>query len=123
GARTIDGSDAQGSEWKHIPVRRTASFILRSLSEALVTAVHRPNGPELWSQLRLNVTAFMQGLYRQGAFKGVSAREAFFVACGPDTTTPEDIRNGVVNIAVGFAPLRPAEFVVISLSQMVESSV
>lgn len=120
GSRTVDGSDAQGSEWKYIPVRRTASFILRSLSEALRWAVHRPNGEELWSQLRLNVTAFMQGLYRQGAFKGVSAREAYFVACGPDTTTPEDIQAGVVNIAVGFAPLRPAEFVVINLEQMVE---
>jgi phage tail sheath protein FI len=123
GARTVEGSDVLGSEWKYIPIRRTASFILRSLSEALITAVHRPNGPELWAQLRLNATAFMQGLHRQGAFRGVSEREAFFVACGPDTMTPEDIQNGVVNMAVGFAPLRPAEFVIINLSQMLEQSV
>lgn len=122
GARTIDGADAMGSEWKYIPVRRTASYILRSLSEGLRWAVHKPNGEVLWSQLRVNTTSFMQGLFRQGAFKGVSAREAYFVACDASTTTPEDIDAGVVNIVIGFAPLKPAEFVVISLRQIVQSA-
>ena len=122
GSRTIDGADALSSEWKYIPVRRTASYILRSLSESLRWAVHKPNGEGLWSQLRVNVTSFMQGLFRQGAFKGVSAREAYFVACDASTTTPDDINLGVVNIVIGFAPLKPAEFVVISLRQIVQSA-
>lgn len=120
GARTIDGANALGSEWKYVPVRRTASYILRSLSEGLRWAVHKPNGEQLWSQLRLNTTAFMHGLFRQGAFKGVSAKDAYFVACDASTTSGDDINQGVVNIVVGFAPLKPAEFVVISLRQIVQ---
>jgi phage tail sheath protein FI len=123
GSRTVDGSNALGSEWKYIPVRRTASYILRSLSEALRWAVHKPNGERLWAELRMNVTAFMHGLFRQGAFKGVSSREAYFVLCDASTTTPDDINNGIVNIVIGFAPLKPAEFVVISLRQIVQPAV
>lgn len=85
GSRTVDGSNALGSEWKYIPVRRTASYILKSLDEALRWAVHKPNGEQLWSQLRVNVTAFMHGLFRQGAFKGVSSRDAYFVLCDAST--------------------------------------
>lgn len=122
GSRTLDGADARASEWKYIPVRRTASYILRTLSESLRWAVHKPNGEQLWSQLRLNVTAFMQGLFRQGAFKGVSARESYFVRCDATTTPQADIDLGIVNIVVGFAPLKPAEFVVITLRQIVQPS-
>ncbi|WP_226632823.1 phage tail sheath C-terminal domain-containing protein [Novosphingobium profundi] len=117
GARTIDGANAAASEWKYIPVRRTASHILRSLSEGLRWAVHKPNGEELWGQLRLACTSFMQGLFRQGAFQGVSPREAFFVQCDASTTSPADMDQGIVNIVIGFAPLKVAEFVVISLRQ------
>ncbi|NUU19612.1 phage tail sheath family protein [Cellulomonas humilata] len=120
GSRTVDGSNALGSQWKYIPVRRTANFILRSLSESLRWAIHQPNGEALWSQLRVSCTAFMQGLFQQGAFKGVSAREAYFVACDASTTSAEDIDQGIVNIVVGFAPLKPSEFVVISLRQIVQ---
>lgn len=120
GSRTVDGANALASEWKYVPVRRTASFILRSLSEGLRWAVHKPNGEQLWSQLRLNTTAFMHNLFRQGAFKGTSAREAYFVQCDAGTTSADDINQGVVNIVVGFAPLKPAEFVVISLRQIVQ---
>ncbi|MFJ5776168.1 phage tail sheath C-terminal domain-containing protein [Streptomyces sp. NPDC093094] len=123
GSRTVDGADALASQWKYIPVRRTASHILRSLSESLRWAVHQRNGEELWSQLRVNCTAFMHGLFRQGAFKGVSAREAYFVACDATTTTPADIDLGIVNIVIGFSPLKPAEFVVISLKQIVQPAV
>jgi uncharacterized protein len=123
GSRTVDGSNAMASEWKYIPVRRTASYILRSLSEALRWAVHKPNGERLWAELRMNVTAFMHGLFRQGAFKGVSARDAYFVLCDASTTTADDINQGIVNIVIGFAPLKPAEFVVISLRQIVQPAV
>mgnify|MGYP000312461397 CR=1 FL=1 len=122
GSRTVDGADAKGSEYKYIPVRRTANYILRSLSEGLRWAVHQPNGDELWSQIRVNVNAFMQRLFRAGAFKGVTAQEAFFVACDASTTPQIDIDLGIVNVVVGFAPLKPAEFVVISLQQMVQAA-
>ncbi len=118
GSRTVDGSNAMASQWKYIPVRRTASYILRSLSEGLRWAVHKPNGEELWGQLRLACTGFMQGIFRQGAFKGVSPKEAFFVQCDASTTSQTDLDQGIVNIVIGFAPLKVAEFVVISLRQI-----
>jgi phage tail sheath protein FI len=122
GSRTVDGADVTASDYKYIPVRRTASYILRSLTESLRWAVHQPNGEGLWGQLRLSVSAFMQTLFRQGAFKGVSAKDAFFVKCDAETTSATDINNGIVNIVVGFAPLKPAEFVVISLRQIIQAN-
>jgi phage tail sheath protein FI len=118
GARTLDGADAKASEWKYVPVRRTALFIEESLFQALKWVVFEPNDEPLWAQIRLNVGAFMNDLFRQGAFQGRTPREAYFVACSKDTTTQNDIDKGIVNIAVGFAPLKPAEFVVIKLQQM-----
>ncbi|MGG7566524.1 phage tail sheath family protein [Rhodovulum sp. DZ06] len=122
GSRTVDGADALASDYKYIPVRRTADYILRSLSEGLRWAVHRPNGEQLWAELRLAGTSFMQQLFRAGAFKGTTPSEAFFVRCDASTTTQADIDLGRVNIDVGFAPLKPAEFVVISLHQVVQAA-
>jgi Bacteriophage tail sheath protein len=118
GARTLEGADQQASEWKYIPVRRTALFIEESLYQGLKWVVFEPNDLPLWSQIRLNVGAFMQGLFRQGAFAGATPREAYLVKCDSETTTPADVNLGIVNIIVGFAPLKPAEFVIIKLQQM-----
>ncbi len=118
GARTLDGADVQASEWKYIPVRRTALFLEESLYQGLQWVVFEPNDEPLWSQIRLNVGAFMQNLFRQGAFQGKTPREAYFVKCDRETTTQTDINNGIVNVLVGFAPLKPAEFVVIKIQQM-----
>jgi len=118
GSRTLQGNDRLGSEWKYIPVRRTALFIEESLYRALHWAVFEPNDEPLWAQIRLNVGAFMNSLFRQGAFQGQSAREAYFVKCDKDTTTQNDIDKGIVNILVGFAPLKPAEFVVVKIQQI-----
>ena len=118
GSRTRKGNDQLASEWKYIPVRRTALFIEESLYRALQWVVFEPNDEPLWAQIRLNVGAFMNSLFRQGAFQGQSAREAYFVKCDKDTTTQNDIDRGIVNILVGFAPLKPAEFVVIKLQQI-----
>jgi phage tail sheath protein FI len=118
GARTMQGSDQMASEWAYIPVRRTALFIEESLFEGLKWVVFEPNDEPLWSQIRLNVTSFMQNLYRQGAFQGTSAAAAYFVKCDSETTTQTDVNAGVVNILVGFAPLKPAEFVVLQIQQM-----
>jgi phage tail sheath protein FI len=118
GARTLEGSDQQASEWKYIPVRRTALFIEESLYQGLKWVVFEPNDEPLWAQIRLNVGAFMHNLFRQGAFQGTTPREAYFVKCDKETTTQNDIDRGIVNILVGFAPLKPAEFVVIKIQQI-----
>lgn len=118
GARTMQGNDEIGSEWKYVPVRRTALFIEESLFRALKWVVFEPNDEPLWSEIRLNVGAFMQNLFRQGAFQGKTPAEAYFVKCDKETTTQNDINLGIVNIVVGFAPLKPAEFVVIQIQQM-----
>lgn len=118
GARTLEGADRLASEWKYVPVRRLALFIEESLFRGTQWAVFEPNDEPLWSQLRLNIGAFMQNLFRQGAFQGSSAREAYFVKVDSETTTQNHINLGIVNIIVGFAPLKPAEFVVIKIQQM-----
>jgi len=118
GARTLRGDDMLADEYKYVPVRRLALYIEESLFQGLQWVVFEPNDEPLWSQIRLNVGAFMQTLFRQGAFQGRSPREAYFVRCDRTTTTQNDIDRGVVNILVGFAPLKPAEFVVLQLQQI-----
>jgi hypothetical protein len=118
GARTLQGNDRLASEWKYIPVRRLALYIQESLYRGTQWVVFEPNDEPLWAQIRLNLGAFMHNLFRQGAFQGKSPREAYFVKCDSETTTQNDINLGIVNIKVGFAPLKPAEFVIIQLQQM-----
>jgi uncharacterized protein len=118
GSRTLQGDDRLASEWKYIPVRRTALFIEESLYRGTQWVVFEPNDEPLWAQIRLNLGAFMQNLFRQGAFQGKTPQEAYFVKCDKETTTQTDINLGIVNIVVGFAPLKPAEFVVIKLQQI-----
>jgi phage tail sheath protein FI len=118
GARTLDGADALASQWKYVPVRRLALMLEESLYRGLKWVVFEPNDERLWGQIRLNVGAFMHTLFQQGAFQGTAAREAYFVKCDKDTTPQADIDRGIVNIIVGFAPLKPAEFVIVKIEQM-----
>jgi uncharacterized protein len=118
GSRTLEGSDQQASEWKYIPVRRLALFLEESLYRGTKWVVFEPNDEPLWSQIRLGIGGFMHTLFRQGAFQGRSPREAYLVKCDSETTTQEDINRGIVNILVGFAPLKPAEFVIIRIQQL-----
>jgi phage tail sheath protein FI len=118
GARTLVGADQMTSEWKYVPVRRMALFLEESLYRGTKWVVFEPNDEPLWSQIRLNVGSFMHDLFRQGAFQGKTPREAYFVKCDSETTTQSDIDHGIVNILVGFAPLKPAEFVVIKIQQI-----
>jgi hypothetical protein len=118
GSRTLDGYDQKGSEWKYVPVRRLALFIEESLFRGTQWVVFEPNDEPLWSQIRLNLGAFMHNLFRQGAFQGKTPNEAYFVKCDKDTTTQNDINLGIVNIVVGFAPLKPVEFVIIKIQQI-----
>ncbi len=118
GSRTLRGADQLADEYKYVSVRRTALFIEESLYRGTQWVVFEPNDEPLWSQIRLNVGAFMNTLFRQGAFQGKTPAEAYFVRCDKDTTPQNDINLGIVNILVGFAPLKPAEFVIIKLQQI-----
>jgi phage tail sheath protein FI len=118
GARTLRGADQLADEYKYIPVRRTALYIEESLYRGLKWVVFEPNDEPLWAQIRLNVGAFLHNMFRQGAFQGASPKDAYFVKCDNETTTQNDINLGIVNVVVGFAPLKPAEFVIIKLQQM-----
>lgn len=118
GSRTLEGADRLASEWKYISVRRMALYIEESLYRGTQWVVFEPNDEPLWAQIRLNVGAFMHNLFRQGAFQGTTPREAYLVKCDKETTTQNDINQGIVNILVGFAPLKPAEFVMIKIQQL-----
>ena len=118
GARTVAGADQSPSDWKYVPVRRFALFLEESLYRGTKWVVFEPNDEPLWAQIRLNIGAFMHSLFRQGAFQGTNPKDAYFVKCDKETTTQDDINKGIVNILVGFAPLKPAEFVIIQIQQM-----
>ena len=120
GARTLAGADANTSEWKYVNVRRLALYIENSLATGMKWAVFEPNDEPLWGQLRLSIGTFMHDLFRQGAFAGSTVKDAYFVHCDRTTTTQSDIDNGIVNVVVGFAPLKPAEFVIISIQQIAQ---
>ena len=115
GARTLVGADTLASDWKYAPVRRLALYVEESLFRGLQWVVFEPNDAPLWAQIRMACGSFMQQLFRQGAFQGASPRDAYLVKCDAETTTQDDINAGIVNVFVGFAPLKPAEFVIISL--------
>ncbi|MCZ6672476.1 MAG: phage tail sheath family protein, partial [Verrucomicrobia bacterium] len=120
GSRTLQGNSAFSSEWKYIPVRRTALFIEESVDRGTKWSVFEPNNANLWSQIIQSVETFMYGLFRQGAFQGTSLKECYFVKCGlGETMTQNDIDDGRLILQLGFAPLKPAEFVVITVQQRV----
>jgi len=121
GARTIAGNDALGSQWKYIPIRRLALYIESSLYAGTQWAVFEPNAEPLWGQVRLSIEAFMQGLFLGEAFAGTTPQQAYFVKCDAENNTDATTALGILNIAVGFAPLYPAEFVVIQIQQMMQS--
>jgi hypothetical protein len=120
GARTTAGANANTAQqqWRYVAVRRMALFIEQTLYANLTWAVFEGNATPLWNALTQEVTAFMLSLFRQGAFAGSTPSQAFVVQCDSTTTTPADVANGVVNILVGFAPLVPAEFVVVQIAQL-----
>ena len=115
GGRTLAGADEQASEWKYINVRRLGLHIEDSLARGLTWAAFEPQGEALWAQLRLATEDFLQGLFRQGAFAGKTADQAYFLRCGRDTHTQADLQDGRVNLHIGFAPLKPGEFVVLEI--------
>ncbi|GGA88745.1 phage tail sheath family protein [Puia dinghuensis] len=118
GARTMRGADQLADDYKYLAVRRTALFLEKSLYQGTQWVVFEPNDETLWAQIRLNIGAFMQNLFLQGAFQGSTPQQAYLVKCDAETTTQNDIDQGIVNIIVAFAPLKPAEFVIIQIQQL-----
>jgi hypothetical protein len=118
GARTLMGADQIADDYKYVPVRRLALFLEESLFRGTQWVVFEPNAAPLWAQIRLNVGAFMQNLFRQGAFAGQTPQDAYFVQCDDKNNPQNTIDLGIVNIGVGFAPLKPAEFVIIQIQQI-----
>ena len=118
GARTTAAADPAYQQWRYVAVRRMALFIEQSLYASLTWAVFQGNAKPLWNALTQEVTAFMLTLFSQGAFAGTTPSHAFLVKCDATTTTATDVANGIVNILVGFAPLVPAEFVVVQIAQL-----
>ena len=118
GTRTL--ATKADPEWRYVSVRRTAIFMEQSIYNGIQWAVFEPNDHRLWASLRLNIDSFMNGLFRAGAFQGAKASDAYFVRCGlGDTMTQGDIDRGQVIVIVGFAPLKPAEFVIVRIQQKV----
>jgi hypothetical protein len=118
GARTTVSGNTSFRPWWYVPVRRMALFIEQTLVRNLGWVVFEPNDEPLWSAIRLSIEGFMLSLFRQEAFQGSTPSQAFLVKCDATTTTEEDIQNGIVNIVVGFRPLKPAEFVIIKIAQL-----
>ena len=117
GARTLAGADSNSSEWKYIPVRRLALFVERSIFTGTQWVVFEPNAEPLWARIRQSVGNFLNNLFRSGAFQGVTPKDAYYVKCDAATTTQNDVNLGIVNIEVGFAPLKPAEFIVLVIQR------
>jgi hypothetical protein len=116
GARTASGASGANSTYQYINVRRLSIYIEQSLQSGLQWVVFEPNNPPLWASIRLTVNSFLMGLWKQGAFHGNTPNQAFFVKCDATTMTQTDIDNGHVNVQVGFAPIKPAEFVIIAIT-------
>ena len=117
GARTLAGADTMASQWKYVAVRRTALFLEQSIVRGTQWAAAEPNAETLWATLRQSVGAFLHGLFLKGAFAGSTTTQAYVVRCDSGTTSQNDIDNGVVNIMVGFAGLKPAEFLILQIAQ------
>jgi len=118
GSRTLKGADRLANQWKYLSVRRTALYIEESLYRGTQWVVFEPNDESLWTQIRLSIGAFMHDLFLKGAFQGSDPKQAYLVKCDKETTTQYDIDRGIVNILVGFAPLKPAEFVILKIQQL-----
>ncbi|MDT7543574.1 MAG: uncharacterized protein QOE33_3478 [Acidobacteriota bacterium] len=118
GARTLVSENVAFQQWKYVPVRRMALFIEQTLYRNLGWVVFEPNDEPLWIAIRTSIENFMLSLFNQGAFQGTKPSQAFLVQCDKSTTTQTDVDNGIVNVVVGFAPLKPAEFVIVKIAQL-----
>src|SRR5579863_1500748 len=109
---------ATDEQWKYVSIRRFTLFVEQSLDASLQSAVFEPNGPALWAKVQATVGDFLARLFADGKLCGATRAQAYFVKCGPETMTQSDVDNGDLNVVVGFAPLEPAEFVIIAIAAL-----
>ena len=120
GARTLDGNS---QDWKYIPVRRTMIFIEQSCKLAAQSYIFQPNDKDTWEAVKLTIGNFLTDVWKQGGLQGASASDAVSVDCGLGTTmTGEDLLNGYMTISIKVAVVHPAEFILITLQQKMESA-
>jgi len=122
GARTLVSANPAFQQYRYVPVRRMTLFLEQSLLASLGWVIFEPNDTPLWVSIKTTIDNFMLGLFNQGAFQGTTPSHAFQVSCDATTTTPDDQANGIVNVVVAFAPLKPAEFVIIKIAQLAGQS-
>ena len=108
---------ASDAEWKYINVRRLFIFIEQSIVRGMEWTVFEHNADATWTAVRTSIGNFLTTVWRTGALMGATAEEAFFVKCDRTTMTQDDIDNGRLVCEVGVAPVKPAEFVIIRLTQ------
>ena len=113
GARTLSSDPA----WRYINVRRLFNYVEESVLEGTQWVVFEPNDMELWQRVRRTITAFLLGVWRNGALFGATPEEAFYVKCDAETNPPESIDAGYLVCEIGIAPVKPAEFVVFRIAQ------
>ena len=113
GARVLTSN----ASWRYISVRRLFLMIEESIDEGTQWVVFEPNDEPLWARVRQSVSRFLTTQWRLGALQGVTADEAFFVACDRTTMTQDDIDNGRLVCQIGIAPVKPAEFVIFRIQQ------
>lgn len=122
GARTLVADNDAYAQSKYVSVRRMTLFLEQTLLANLRWVVFEPNDEPLWIAIRTTIENFLLSLFNQGALQGSTPSQAFQVKCDATTTTADNQQNGVVNIVVAFAPLKPAEFVVIKIAQLAGQS-
>ncbi|UZD21714.1 phage tail sheath subtilisin-like domain-containing protein [Algoriphagus halophytocola] len=120
GARTLAGND---NEWRYVPVRRLYIFIEESVKKATEFVVFEPNDANTWLRTKTMIENFLSKLWRDGALAGAKPEEAFFVRVGlGQTMSSQDILEGRMNIEIGLAAVRPAEFIILKFSHKLQES-
>jgi hypothetical protein len=120
GARTLAGND---NEWRYIPVRRLFNMVEESVKKATESVVFEPNDANTWVRTKAMIENYLTGLWRAGALAGAKPDQAFFVNVGLGTTmTPQDILEGIMNIEIGMAAVRPAEFIILKFSHKMQEA-
>ena len=118
GARTLSSDP----EWKYVNVRRLTIYLEHSIDMGMQWAVFEPNEESTWANVRSSVTTFLTTAWRSGAFPANKPEDAFFVLCDRTTMTQDDIDSGRLVCLIGFAPVRPAEFVILRIAHQLSSS-
>ena len=120
GARTLDGNS---NEWRYVPVRRFFNMVEESVKKSTYWAVFETNDANTWVKVRGMIENYLTQKWREGALAGATTKEAFFVRCGLGTTmTAQDILEGRMNVEIGMAVVRPAEFIILKFSHKLQTS-